>query len=94
MDPPPTQEVFDSLDDAVVFAKSHAERHGYALTRANLIKDKVRRLDLRCDKGGKQRGEGIVRKTMTECPFELRLFRIDPVGGQWQATVFDASHKP
>jgi FAR1 DNA-binding domain len=98
MDPPTTQEVFDTMDDAVVFAKSHAERHGYALTRANLIRDKrkqVRRLDLRCDKGGKQRGEGIVRKSstsMTECPFELHLFRVDPVGGQWQITVFEASH--
>lgn len=58
------------MDDAVSFAKSHAERHayGYALTRANLIRDKrkeVRRLDLRCDKGGRKRGGGIVRNTST-----------------------------
>ena len=79
MEPPPTQELFDNMDDAVSFAKSHAERHGYALTRANLIRDKrkeVRRLDLRCDKGGKKRGEGIVRNTstpMTESSLSLRL---------------------
>jgi hypothetical protein len=68
MEPPPTQELFDNMDDAVSCAKSHAERHGYALTRANLIRDKrkeVRRLDLRCDKGGRKRGGGIVRNTST-----------------------------
>jgi hypothetical protein len=98
MEPPPTQELFDNMDDAVSFAKLHAERHGYALTRANLIRDKrkeVRRLDLRCDKGGKKRGEGIVRNTstrMTECPFELRLYRINPESGLWKITVFDGSH--
>jgi hypothetical protein len=39
--------------DAVAFAKSHAKCHGYALTTANLIKDKrnqVYKLDTRCDK--------------------------------------------
>ena len=97
MEPPPTQELFDNMDDAVSFAKLHAERHGYALTRANLIRDKrkeVRRLDLRCDKGGKKRGEGILQNMstrMTECPFELRLYRINPESGLWKITVFDGS---
>jgi hypothetical protein len=85
--------------DAVAFAKSHAERHGHALTTANLIKDKrnqMYRLDIRYNKRGKKRGEGIVRKTstrMAECPFKLRRFRIDPKSGHWKITaVFDGSH--
>lgn len=53
---------------------------------------KARRLDLRCDKGGKKRGDGIIRKRITECPFELRLYPTDPESGHWKITVSNDSH--
>ena len=78
LEPPPEQE-FDELEAAKDFINLHAKQHGYALTkdRDRFTKRKeLRRVDYRCDKGGKKRGEGVVRQSstrMTECPLDIRI---------------------
>jgi MULE transposase domain/FAR1 DNA-binding domain len=91
---------FDDLQEAQDHITSFAKRHSFALTKARVIYDKqkpktVRREDYRCDKGGTQRGEGVTRKSttrMTDCPFQLRLYRIDPESGRWRLEIFEENH--
>ena len=78
----PPAETFYSLDEAEQQIYQHAFDNGYALTRNQTRKDKKgkpRRWDFRCDKGGNQQTQGVIRQTstrMTDCPFELRLLRV------------------
>ncbi|MGA9509007.1 MAG: hypothetical protein WBV55_10340 [Candidatus Sulfotelmatobacter sp.] len=96
LEPPPEQE-FDELESAKDFINLHAEQHGYALTKDRdrfTKRGELRRVDYRCDKGGKKRGEGVVRQSstrMTECPLDIRIYRT-AIDGSWKVTVVDGSH--
>jgi hypothetical protein len=98
--PAPEELGFDSYDAAKTYIYQHARENGYALSQGPKRLDKrtpptIRRVDFRCDKGGKVRGHGVVRNSgsrMMECPFDLRLMRIDIVTGRWQVTVPDSKH--
>ena len=95
---PPREEEF--LDDvsAERAIRLHARQHYYGLTKYNNQKDKkrpptIRRKDFRCSKGGKKRGEGVLRKTgtrMTECPFDVRIHR--QASGMWEVRVVNPNH--
>jgi MULE transposase domain/FAR1 DNA-binding domain len=96
---PPNEEEYTSLERAELAVKEHAMCCGYGLSRKKLVKDKsktnpqIRRRDLRCDKGGEKRGEGVKRQTgtrMTGCPFEIRLHRTEY--RTWQVKVYNPNH--
>ena len=82
------EETFDSLKEAETAIYQHAFDNGYALTRLDIRYDKkkprnARRWDFRCDKGGIKRGHRVIRESstrMTECDFELRIYRIQTGG--------------
>ena len=72
---------------------------GYGLSRKKLVKNKsktdpqIRRRDLRCDKGGIKRGEGVKRQSgtrMTGCQFEIQLHRTEY--STWQVKVYNPDH--
>ena len=98
--PPPEEQEFDDCDAGITFLHSHARDHGYALTQDRKRYDKhkppsLRRIDFRCDKGSIVRGQGVIRKSgsrMTECPFDLRLVRIDYDSDRWRIEVANSSH--
>ena len=98
--PAPEALEFDSYDAAETYIYQHARENGYALSQGPKRLDKripptIRRADFRCDKGGKIRGQGVVRNSssrMTECPFDLRLMRMDMETGRWKIAVADPKH--
>lgn len=96
---PPSEEEYTSLARAELAVKQHAMQCGYGLSRKKLVKNKsktdpqIRRRDLRCDKGGIKRGEGVKRQSgtrMTGCQFEIRLHRTEY--STWQVKVYNPDH--
>ena len=91
---------FNDYDTTHAYIQEHARNNGYALSQGRKKYDKctpptVRRVDFRCDKGGTVRGSGVIRKSssrMTECPFDLRLIRIDSASGRWRVQLAMSSH--
>jgi hypothetical protein len=95
----PREEEYTSLALAKLAVKEHAMRCGYGLSQKKPVKDKnksdpqIRRRDLRCDKGGVKRGEGVRRQTstrMTGCQFEIRLCRTEY--RTWRVAVYNPNH--
>lgn len=98
--PAPEQREFDDYDTAKAYVFKHAREHGFALTKVRERLDKrtpptVRRVDFRCDKGGRVRGRGVSRNTssrMTECPFDLRLIRVAADSDRWRVAIQESTH--
>jgi len=78
----PPLNTYTSCEQGLQALYNWSQEQGYGLTieGTNQTKKKaIKRYRLRCDKGGKKRGEGLIRKTgsrMEKCPFKVILRRI------------------
>lgn len=88
---------FETYNAAEEYIHQHARDNSYALSQGPEREDKrspptIRRVDFRCNKGGKIRNQGIRRSSgsrITECPFDLCLMRTDYVTGRRKISVHD-----
>ena len=96
--PPPERESYPSLDALISAINAHAAGEGYAVVRFRTRyskKNELRKVWLRCDKGGKYEAKGSGKRDtstrQTECPFELIALR-DLETSQWACVVKDSDH--
>jgi hypothetical protein len=94
---PRGRRVLVPLERAESVVRCHARLQGYVCSYMKEPDKRkpptARRRDLRCSKGGVKRGKGVLRQTgtrMSECPFEIRIFRTQY--GAWKVQVHNGDH--
>jgi FAR1 DNA-binding domain len=94
---PPIETEYPSYANEKKDILKHAREEGYGVAEKRSKNDKktgeIRKVWIHCDKSGKRRAVGAIRKTSTrktDCPFELTVTRT-PLQ-DWKVTVIHRAH--
>lgn len=97
--PVPSQQMFDTLDDARRIIDEFTGPHGYALTINRSVKKKgeLVRVYLQCDRGGEYVDRQTIRRRnrttrQTCCPFSAVLSNIKTLNSNWHLRIRNPNH--
>ncbi|KAL7926963.1 hypothetical protein ACQKWADRAFT_279143 [Trichoderma austrokoningii] len=104
LQPPPTDKVFTSADEAFQALQDHARGEGYAIVKkrpTSYANNMPRRYDIACVCGNgeyKSQAAGLrkSRTKRTSCPFKMKIVQRKDTGDQWVPGVLcgDHNHAP